>query len=192
MSKILKRVTIILLILITSGVLFFKLSPYPRLWLIRYAFNKDAVDTNEKLNKFVPQNIKSLKDIQYDPEDKNAFMDVYYPSDAGLKKKKLPLIVWVHGGGLISGSKNHIANYSKILASNQYTVISIDYTVAPEAKYPTPIKQLNKALSFISLNPELLNVDTSRIFLAGDSGGSMIVATAANTTTNANYAKKST
>jgi acetyl esterase len=38
-------------------------------------------------------------------------------------------------------------------------VAAIDYTIAPEAKYPTPIQQLNKALEFITLNAEKFHAD---------------------------------
>ena len=170
MKNILKKILITAAVLIIAVIAFFKLSPYPGVWIVRYNFNKDAAETNDKLESIVPPDIHAIKDIRYDTEDDDAYLDVYFPSDRTYEKNRLPLIVWTHGGGLISGSKDQLGNYCKILASKEYSVVSIDYTVAPEAKYPTPVKQLNKALSFISLNPDLLKADTSLIILAGDSG----------------------
>ncbi|MFN3941866.1 MAG: alpha/beta hydrolase [Flavobacterium sp.] len=92
-------------------------------------------------------------------------------------------------GGLISGSKEQVGNYCNILASEGYVVISIDYSLAPESKYPKPLVQLNNALHFISNNAEQFHIDSSSIFLAGDSGGSMITAQVANIITNPDYAK---
>lgn len=102
----------------------------------------------------------------------------------------MPAIIWTHGGGLISGNKEQVGNYCKMLASQGYIVISIDYSIAPEKKYPTPLLQLNKAIQFISNNSKQFNIDSSSLFLAGDSGGSMISAQVANIITNPEYAKR--
>jgi acetyl esterase len=116
-------------------------------------------------------------------------MDVYYHRDSVNLKQKLPVIVWTHGGGLISGDKSQVGNYCKILAANGYLVVSIDYTIAPEAKYPTPIQQLNTSLAYLNKNSTTFYADTNNFILAGDSGGSMITATAANVITNPSYAE---
>lgn len=167
----------------------FKISPYPYIWLVRYGFNKEAIKVNAELEKYVPEDIESILNIQYDLSDDDAFLDAYYQKDSVKLKTKLPVIVWTHGGGLISGDKNQLSNYCKILASEGYVVVSIDYSIAPEKKYPTPIQQLNKALEFLSENAEKFHIDNSFFVLAGDSGGSMITAATANIITNPNYAK---
>jgi len=189
MKRILKRTLIIVIALGAIIFLAFKLSPYPSTWIIRYAFNKEAIRVNTALEKFVPENIASISNVQYDENDKNAFLDAYYHEDSVKVKKKLPVIVWTHGGGLISGDKSQLSNYCKILASKGYVAVSIDYTIAPEGKYPTPMQQLNKALAFISANPEKFHADTSFFVLAGDSGGSMISAATANIITSPEYAE---
>jgi acetyl esterase len=186
--RIFKKLLISLVVIFIVIIFAFKFFLQPNIWLIRYVFNKDAVKTNMELEKNVPENILSLKDIQYDKKDTDAFLDVYFPKRLFDSLNKLPTIVWTHGGGFVSGNKNQVGNYCKLLASKGYTVIAVDYTIAPKKKYPTPIAQLNKALSFISSNPDLLHADTSFIVLGGDSGGAMISAIAANIITNPNYA----
>ncbi len=183
-----KRSILFVLILFVVLFLSFKLSPYPSVWIIRYGFNKEAIRVNKELEKHVPPNIVELKDIRYDQDDSDALFDAYFHSDSLQKKTKLPVIVWTHGGGLISGDKSQIGNYCKILAGKGYLAISIDYTIAPEGKYPVPIQQLNNALRFITSNADSLHADTSFIVLAGDSGGSMISAAAANVITSPEYA----
>lgn len=187
MKNMITKTLIVLSVLVLTLAAFFYVSPYPGVWVIRYSFNKMAVETNEKLEAFVPAHINSKLDISYDDNDSDALLDVYYPAD--VSNDQLPVIVWTHGGGLISGKKSDLANYCKILASKGYTVVSIDYTIAPEAKYPTPIRQLNKALKFISANPGKFKADVSKIILAGDSGGSMIAASAAAVITNKSYSE---
>ncbi len=189
MKKNLKRLLITIVVLSCLVFLAFKLSPYPTVWIVRNAFNKEAIRVNRDLEKFVPKNIETISNVQYDETDKDAYMDIYFQIDSVKANGKLPIIVWTHGGGLISGNKNQLSNYCKILASQGYIVASIDYTVAPEKKYPTPIQQLNKSLAYISFNANKFNVDTSFFVLAGDSGGSMISAATANVITNPNYAQ---
>ncbi len=184
-----KRILIILIFLLAIIFLAFKLSPYPSVWIIRYAFNKEAIKVNKELEKFVPNNIEKISNVQYDENDSNAYLDIYFDKEAVKSGNRLPVIVWTHGGGLISGDKSQLSNYSKILASKGYVAISIDYTIAPEGKYPTPMKQLNSALAFISSNSEKFHADPSFFVLAGDSGGSMIAAATANIITSPEYAQ---
>jgi acetyl esterase/lipase len=189
MKKVAKRVLISIIAL--AGIIFlaFKLSPYPSAWMIRYAFNKEAVRVNMELEKHVPDKIETISNVHYDENDKDAFLDAYFHRDSVIEKRKLPVIVWTHGGGLISGDKSQVSNYCKMLAAKGYVVISIDYTIAPEAKYPTPIHQPNRALAYISSNPETFYADTNIFILGGDSGGSMIAAAAANVITSPSYEK---
>ena len=165
----------------------FKLSPWPSALLIRSAFNKDAIKVNQALEKHVPAGITALQDIQYDPNDKDALLDAYFPPGI-TPQTKLPVIVWFHGGGWISGNKGQVGNYCKILAGKGYTVISIDYTIAPEKHYPVPVQQANTALGFIAKNAEQFHADTAKFVLAGDSGGAHIAAQTANLTVSASYA----
>lgn len=188
MKRTITRIVISILALVVLLVLAFKLSPYPAVWLVRYAFEKEAVRVDEALEKFVPENIRSIRDVQYDPSDPNSLLDIYYPKDAMAAKSKLPVIVWTHGGGLVSGTKDHISNYSKLLASQGFVAVSIDYTIAPEAKYPRPIRQLNEALAFISSHAGQFAIDSTQFILAGDSGGSMITAATANLISSPSYA----
>lgn len=189
LKKILIRTLVVLLILTAISFIAFKVSPYPKALLIRYAFDKGGIETNKALEKYVPKGIVSKLNIVYDATDQDAKLDLYYPDSIGIKSTKLPTIVWTHGGGLISGSKDQVANYCKILASYGFTVAAIDYSVAPEAVYPTPVRQLNTALQFLTKNASKYPVDAHQFILAGDSGGSHISAQLAAVVTSPEYAK---
>ncbi|MCF1713568.1 alpha/beta hydrolase [Flavihumibacter sp. RY-1] len=182
------KITGILLLLILAGFLSFNFSPWPSTLLIRYAFNKEAVKMNAALEKHVPPGIKEMKDIPYDPLDQSVMLDLYFPSNREVDSPRLPLVVWFHGGGLISGNKEQVGNYCKILAAKGFAVASVDYTIAPEANYPIPIRQANAALAYLSSRATDYSINNTKIFLAGDSGGSMIAAQLANLLSDKRYA----
>ncbi len=102
----------------------------------------------------------------------------------------LPAVVWVHGGGFVSGTRTDLSSYLQILAARGFVTVGIDYTVAPEAQFPTPIRQTNAALAYIIANAKRFHIDPERIFLAGDSAGAQIVAQSALVISDAGYAER--
>src|SRR6218665_184722 len=114
-KKVLIRTGLTLVAIVLLIMLAFKISPWPSTLLIRYAFEKGAAKANDGLAKYVPDGIASILNQQYDSKDKDAFLDVYYPSTITNTNQQLPVIVWIHGGGWVSGHKEDISNYCKIL-----------------------------------------------------------------------------
>ena len=179
---------VILVFALLIGIVYiaFQVSPWPSALLIRDMFTKDAAEKSQALEKYVPSDIASSLNHQYKQGDKDAQLDVYTKDST---TGQLPTIVWVHGGGWISGDKSDIANYLKILAGKGYTTVSVGYTIAPEKQYPTPVIQTNAALKYINQHAKELHIDPKQIILAGDSAGSQIAAQVATLTTNTAYAK---
>src|SRR5712672_1972994 len=106
----------ILPLLLLSALVAFQVSPWPSVLLIRRAFDKDAESASRALEKHIPPALSAQLNERYDPADPEALLDVFYPS--AIADKPLPTIVWVHGGGWVSGSKDDIANYAKVLAGD--------------------------------------------------------------------------
>jgi acetyl esterase/lipase len=176
----------IFVVLIAAVWIAFQVSPWPNSLLIRYEFDKNGEKVSQALEKYVPANITSVDNLQYRQDDNDAYLDVFYPKET---KKALPTIVWVHGGAWVSGNKDEVDNYLKILASKGFTTVGVNYSIAPEKQYPTPLHQVNDALGYVEEHAEHLNIDKNQIFLAGDSAGSQIVAQMGNIITNDAYAK---
>lgn len=162
-------------VLLGLGYAFFRLSPWPSALRVRRAFDRDGIRVNEGLARHVPPGVMRLQDEQYDLSDDHARLDVYFPESVRAERG-LPTIVWVHGGGWIAGNKDQIENYARILAAHSYTVITVNYALAPGKKYPTPVRQLARALAHVQTHAARLRVDASRLFLAGDSAGAQIAA----------------
>ncbi|HSX07453.1 MAG TPA: alpha/beta hydrolase [Candidatus Saccharimonadales bacterium] len=165
--------------------IWFMVSPWPGSLLIRDVFTKGNHKMNAALQKYVPNNIAAVRNLQYRSNDKDASLNVFYPDGT---TAPLPTIVWVHGGGWVSGNKDDMDNYLQILANQGFTTVTVNYTIAPEKQYPTPIVQLNAALQYLQQNAQRLHIDDTRLLLAGDSAGSQIVAQTADIITSPSYA----
>ena len=167
----------------------FQVSPWPSALLIRDAFNKGAAQQIAIMDKYVPKSgVHASTNISYyNGGGHDTTLDVYTPDSAIAGKKNLPTVVWVHGGGWVSGDKANVAPYLKILSDKGYTTVGVNYTIAPEKQYPTPVLQVNEALKYLNAHAAELNIDPNRIFLAGDSAGSQIAAQVATLITNPTY-----
>jgi acetyl esterase/lipase len=96
--------------------------------------------------------------------------DVYRPA-AG--EKPGPGLVWIHGGALIYGSRKHIRpQHRAAYLEAGYTLIAIDYRLAPETQLPAIIDDLRDAFRWIaSHGQDLLGVDPARLGVVGHSAG---------------------
>lgn len=166
----------------------FQLSPWPSVLVIRRAFDKGAAEASQALEKHVPAGVAAVRNETYDVADPDGRLDVFFPSDVKDSDRALTTIVWIHGGAWISGTKDQIANYAKILAGHGYTVVGVDYSVAPGKTYPTPVRQVNGALGYLVKNAARFHIDPARFVLAGDSGGAHIAAQVANVISVPSYA----
>ncbi|MCV7426977.1 alpha/beta hydrolase [Mycobacterium montefiorense] len=89
--------------------------------------------------------------------------------------------LYIHGGGYISGSVEHYAPaIRRYVADSGVPILAVDYRLAPEHQYPTPVEDCYAALKWLTANAKRLGVEPSRIAVMGDSaGGGLAVGTAA-------------
>lgn len=164
------------------------ITPWPGAMLIRMVFDREGEKTARALEKHVPPHVADLPDQHYDPSSRDAWLDVFRPEDIAGTPARRPLVVWIHGGAWVSGSRKQVANYARVLAGRGYVVAAIDYSRAPGSRYPVPVRQANTALGWLAANAERLNIDTARIVLAGDSAGAQMTAQLANAISEPSYA----
>jgi acetyl esterase/lipase len=98
--------------------------------------------------------------------------DVYHPDD----DKPCPLIVWFHGGALIMGSREWIIPEIRALAEEKHLcLVSFDYRLAPEAKLPAIISDVDAAFRWLEgEGAQRFHVDPSRMVVAGASAGAYL------------------
>ena len=92
-------------------------------------------------------------------------------------------------GGFVGGDKSDITGYAVELAARGYTVININYALAPKRKYPTPVLQLGEAYEYIKENAKKYNVKLDDLYFAGDSAGAQISGQFVTIQTSPDYAK---
>ena len=102
---------------------------------------------------------------------------IYRPStDAGL-----PVTVFFHGGGWVVGDLESHDHCCRVIAAKaDCVVVAIDYRLAPEAKFPAAIDDAWAATEWVATHGDELNVDASRLAVAGDSAGGNLAAVVAN------------
>ena len=102
-------------------------------------------------------------------------MDVYHPKNGGAK---LPLVMYVHGGGWRMGDKDMLALMSgpTELLRRGYLVASVNYRLAPEYKFPAMLEDAKCAVRFLRANATVFNLAPDHIGVMGDSAGGHLVA----------------
>ena len=116
--------------------------------------------------------VSVIQNISYPSNYESNTLDIYYPSNASAVKAT---VFWMHGGGFISGDKNDIRPFAMGLVQNGYAVVSINYALAPETRYPAPITQLGEAYQFIIHNLQKYpQLSSDKLIFGGDSAGAQI------------------
>ena len=88
-----------------------------------------------------------------------------------------PVLVWFHGGGWVIGSLDG-SDYGCRMVTNASgcVVVSVDYRLAPEHKFPTAAEDCYAVTKWVSENARELSVDPNRLAVGGDSAGGNLAA----------------
>lgn len=161
-------------------------SPRPAVAAIRWLFDRDAGSCAREMRLYSTAGpVVDRFGIRYGPAREKTRYDLHRPLGDVVAR---PTIVWIHGGAWVSGTRSHVTPYVQALAAEGFTTVSVDYTIAPEAGYPTPVRQISDALRHLVANAAELGVDPERIVLAGDSAGAQLASQVAAVVTNSKYA----
>lgn len=99
---------------------------------------------------------------------------LYVPSGAS---DPSPLIVWFHGGGFVIGGHGTHDQPCRFLAHEACVrVLSVEYRLAPESRYPAAVEDAFAALRFAAAEAPALGAEAERLGVGGDSAGGNLAA----------------
>ena len=118
--------------------------------------------------------VERIPDVPYrDTGSKWHLCDVYRPEGA---EGPLPVILYFHGGGFFSLSKDTHWLMGLILARRGYLVLNFSYRLAPKNPYPAALEDACAAYAWAMENAQRWGGDVTRLGLAGESAGANLVA----------------
>jgi len=131
------------------------------------------------------QKVHRLEDFTVAARDGNAIpVRLYAPSGTGL-----PVLVYFHGGGFTVGSvATHDGLCRRLAHLTGCAVLSVDYRLAPECKFPTAHDDAWDVVQWVAQEGQNRGLDTTRIALGGDSAGGTLAAACAIEARNAGLA----
>jgi len=99
---------------------------------------------------------------------------IYAPSEA---RGARPCVLYIHGGGYVAGHAGELEPVHRSLAlTADCVIVSVEYRLAPETRFPGAIEDCYAALKWILANDELLNIDAARVGVMGESAGGGLAA----------------
>ena len=146
-----------------------------------------AADAKRDANKKTPDDILRFDNISYGNDSTWQILDVYKPKNA---EKKLPVIVNVHGGAWVYGTKEVYQFYCMNLAQHGFAVVNFTYRLAPEHKFPASLEDTNAVFKWILQNQEEYGFDCNNIFAVGDSAGANLLGLYSAICTNPDFRKR--
>jgi acetyl esterase len=115
-----------------------------------------------------PAAVASVRDVTMPVDGGEIALRVYTPLGDGPH----PVTLFIHGGGwVICDLESHDPLARDICAGSQSVVVSVDYRMAPEYKFPTAPFDCFAALQWVAAHGDELGADTTRIGVTGDSAG---------------------
>jgi acetyl esterase len=163
-------------------------SPRWAVSLIRLAFEQGGTALAAKTRAHVPAGVLSRRGVPYRSGDPDATLTVHQRTGDDTAR---PVLVWVHGGGWVSGRGGHVDPYLEIIAARTDVVtVSVEYTYAPKGAHPTAVRQIDAALRHLVDHAAEYGIDPQRIVLAGDSAGAQLATESAALITNPAFAAR--
>ena len=121
-----------------------------------------------------PENVDEIKDIYYSDDHLPAHrLDIFRPADR--KSEVLPVIINIHGGGLLMGSKEFNRFFCARLCQTGYMVYSIEYRLVPDCSFFDQLSDVFMAMDYIKQRIADDYGDTDNIYACADSGGACLL-----------------
>ena len=103
--------------------------------------------------------------------DADVSVHVFRPASA---RPGTPALLWIHGGGMVLGDAAQDSSFCRRVADElNIVVVSVEYRLAPEHPFPTPLEDCYTALQWLGRQPD---IDPANIAIGGQSAGGGLAA----------------
>jgi acetyl esterase len=128
---------------------------------------------NFKVFQGHPEDVFLFKKEKISTANREIELRIYRPS----RQKKLPVVLYFHSGGYVKGDVEYCDSFCRRVANgSQIVVISVNYRLAPESKFPSALEDAYEALLFVKNENEYLDIDANKIGVMGESSGGNLAA----------------
>lgn len=122
---------------------------------------------DEGLPTEIPE-VERINDLSYGPDPKWNLLDIYLPKK---RTGKVPVIISIHGGGWVYGTKETYQFYGLGLAKEGFAFVNFNYRLAPDVQFPGEMDDVNRLMHWVAEHGAEYDLDTGNVFLVGDSAG---------------------
>lgn len=167
---------------------FFKKNIDPQAWFILKQLESTGMPPMEMLTPElarmadfrllagVPEEVQKVENRTIPVAGGEISVRIYSPAGEG----PFPALVYYHGGGWVIGNLDTVDVPCRMLANRAgCVVISVDYRLAPEHKFPTAAEDAYAAVEWVAEHAASIGVDPERIAVGGDSAGGNLAAVVA-------------
>ncbi|MGR6525716.1 alpha/beta hydrolase [Rhodococcus erythropolis] len=137
----------------------------------------DVRSALEQLGAQLPElpQVGDVSDHSVHANDVSFTVRVYRPD---VDARPSPALLYFHGGGWATGGLDGGVDYlcRDIVSRNNIAVVSVDYRLAPEDKFPAAVNDAVAALSWVREHGPALGIDVNRLAVGGDSAGANLSA----------------
>jgi acetyl esterase len=131
---------------------------------------QQMIDASAAMGK--PEAVDSIEDRTIPGSGGDIPIRIYKPAG-----EELPIVVYFHGGGWVLGNIDTHDGYCRSLANaSDAIVVSVDYRLAPEHKYPAAAEDAYEATRWVNENAVAIGGRTGPLAVAGDSAGGNLAA----------------
>ena len=127
-----------------------------------------------------PPELKSVEPLAIPSPAGSIPARIYTPLKLRNVNGLAPCLVFFHGGGWVIGNlETHDVACRKLADEGELIVISVDYRLAPEHKFPAALDDAIAATKWIAGHAKELGIDAARLLVGGDSAGGNLAAVVA-------------
>lgn len=138
----------------------------------RADFERSSAARDKELT--FPEDVCETKDIRYSEDACDAHrMDIFRPK--GREQEILPVIVNIHGGGLVLGNKEYNRFYCARLSEQGFLVYSLEYRLVPDCTIFDQLSDLSLAMEAVRERLSRDQGDVEHVYAVADSGGACLL-----------------